>query len=369
MFGKGWIGGLNGVGLRGVAVAGAILLVAEGAASAAGGDRGSGSYRDRCEAFPHRPAAHRAPVSRHDPYGWYGSTSPWPACGKRVTPTAEFGPTIAYDRFGRECDAYPRPTPFIAHAGCRTYGPYYRYRTSYGSGPWYDGPSTRYRLVEVDPELAASRVRASGPHSAARSGSAYRAWQAEVRERGAALTDDARASTQTDSHANAQANTPAGSAAVIPSRPGPASVSKSPTAAQRSAGAQRVLPDPPMSEPLTEEEVRQAWSALEAGRFLEALALFARGADAPVMPGSADHRAVFSAGYAVAASMLSREEAASWALRRAGDLDPGFPSSVPWTDALRERVRQALRRVLELNDVQPTPERAGLARMLRNMAE
>ncbi|MFM9956917.1 MAG: hypothetical protein ACKVZJ_02485 [Phycisphaerales bacterium] len=303
--------------------------------------------RDRCDT-----PTHRSHASRRDSYGWYGSTHRGvSSCGTTVSVHTSFGPVIVHDRFGRQCSSY-------SGYGYRSYGPYYRYRTYYGSEPWYSGPSTRYRLVYVDPDVAATRVSAAEVAALSRSGSEYHQWQAQVRAQ-AALTGVQSAAPVVGNE----------SAPAVAARPGPASVSKSPTAAQKGAAESQVKPDPPRVEPLSADEVKQAWSALEEGRFLEAHALFARGADVPAMPGSADQRAAFSVGYAVAASMLNREEAAAWALRRAADLDASFATRPPWTEALKQRVREAAGRAGELHRSQPTPDRATLVRLLGALVE
>lgn len=291
--------------------------------------------RDRCD------------TPRRDPYGWYSTPSrSIDRCNTAPTTVVlagGFGPTVLYDRWGRRCDsAYygygPSPL-YIYRYG--TYGRYTRY---------WDSPSYRYRLVDVDPEIAATQRRVGAVDDGV-TDSQFHAWQLAQRE-------SARAANQSASVA----------AATPVFVPGPASVSTSPTAVSKgvvpAGGGEAVKPDPPRSEPLSNEEAASAWKALEDGRYLEAQALFSRGADAPAMPGGVDQRAALSAGFAVSAVMLNREEAAAWALRRAVDLDAGFAAKVPWTDGLKQRVREAAGRMESLHSVQPTSDRAVLVKHL-----
>ncbi len=299
------------------------------------------SHNDR-----HSGTSFRSDQYRHDPYGWYGTPYGSRGTSTTVVLAGGFGPTVLYDRWGRRfdngyCDF--GPSYYTTRYG---YGYGYRYGSySYRS---YDSPSYRYRLVDVDPELAASRERV-GTVSDGVNESDFHAWQLAQR-------DAARAAENAAAY-----------------RPGPASVSASPTSVTKGTptapGGEAVKPDPPRFEPLSTEETTSAWKALEDGRFLEAQALFSRGADAPAMPGAADQRAALSVGFALAATMLNREEAAAWALRRATDLDPAVSTRIPWNDALKKQFREAARRAGEIHSVQPTPDRAVIVKSLSELAK
>lgn len=284
---------------------------------------------------------------RRDTFGWYGTpsrSSAWCSPSSTVVLSGGFGATILYDRWGRRCD-----NPSYAY-----YGPSSLYTYRYGYTRYGYSPSYRYTLVDVDPDIAATQQRIGTPTNAV-SDNDFHAWQLAQR-------DAARAA--------AESAAPQSTAAY---RPGAPSVSTSPTAITKgtaaSPSAEAVKPDPPRAEPLSTTEASAAWKALEEGRLLEAQSHFARGADAPAIPGSPDHRATLSAGFAITATMLNREEAAAWALRRAFDLDPEVAAKFPWTDALREKVRDAAKRIDELHTVQPTQDRALLLKRLNTLAQ
>lgn len=285
---------------------------------------------------------------RRDTFGWYGTpsrSSAWCSPNRTVVLSGGFGATILYDRWGRRCDS-----PYYSY-----YGPSSLYTYRYGYTRYGYSPSYRYTLVDVDPDIAATQQRIGTPATAV-SDNDFHAWQLAQR-------DAARAA--------AAENAPPQSTAAY--RPGAPSVSTSPTAISKgtpaSPSAEAVKPDPPRAEPLSTTEASAAWKALEEGRLLEAQSLFARGADAPAIPGNPDHRATLSAGFAITATMLNREEAAAWALRRAFDLDPEVAAKFPWTDALREKVRVAAKRINDLHAVQPTQDRALLLKRLNTLAQ
>lgn len=267
----------------------------------------------------------------------YAYIPPWnapAAYSPRAPAPRQISRGVGYDR--RDCD-----TPVVVH-GTHGAGVYYdSYRRPYrymrsSCGTYYERvyvydarPTTRYTLVDVSPDFEAARSRPDDP-------GAYHEWQRSVRDAAAGQTVYV---------------------------PGPAPVSPSPTNqlkgnGELSPGQARVLPDPGQSGGAGVMDLSSAWEAVRAGRFLEAQSLLSERA------GSAGDQALVSAGYAVVASMLAREEAAAWALRRALDLDPRVGERLPRDPVFRARVLEAAQRMTELSAAQPNADRVFLAREL-----
>ncbi len=195
----------------------------------------------------------------------------------------------------------------------------------------YYTPSTAYVLVDPDPDQAAVR----GRYDAA-GDSAYHAWQREVRQN--------QIAQEPDGFAPAPVTVSPPAAGIAPPQAPPGSISVSFDA---------------------------AWNALREGRLLDAQSLLSQQANLTGAPGAriaAADQALLSAGYSLVASLLGREEAAAWAMRRALDLDPTVNSRFPADEAFRARLTEAARHATDLANAAPNPDRVLLASRLSEWA-
>lgn len=274
-----------------------------------------------------RPAQHAPHAATDNRFGWFGSGRF--DSGRFDSGRFDSG-RFDHGRFHRPVDpgytVWPRYDryPVYGYDACwysRSWYPRYRW----DCGTWESPPSTRFRLVEVDPRRASTQTRAALPNQPG--GTAYHDWQRSMMIRGDAALPAASPAT------------PVAPAPATPAPAPPASVSDTAPAA-------------PGVDP---------WAALERGDWLAARDGFATAAD------SADPRAaaLASAGSAVTLAMLGREDAAAWALRLAIDKDPDVLTRLPATPGVTARIKAAAERARAVATERPLADHRYLADTLQ----
>lgn len=259
---------------------------------------------------------------------WVGSAPAGePRGGRHISPG--YRPVIHSGHFGGGHGSYGGPWRHSTYPRYYTGSPYATHPI-YVSPGW--SPSTRYRLVEVSPELEAARRRVDLMSGDAED-NAYRAWQRDM------VTRRQRGETPT-------------------SEPLPENALAKPAATAPSAVVPKPASEPAAAPPQIVAPIDDGWAALRDARYLEAHSVFAGHAD------SAESKAAASIGFAVSAVMLDREESAAWAVRRAMELDAGILAKVPADAGILRAVEVARGRVAAIAEVQPTPDRTLLLNAL-----